>query len=396
MPEIIQTPSIWDYISGAATKGITSYQDAKDKVDAEAARNAGLTTQLFNSGAVDSTDLMPALAKIGIKTKVNPNDKEMQRIYSKTGVNPVTGLPFTEAEKARHGIQTKSEELGMNNELAKAQATSRFGKPDFSEADAALSGLPTTETLSLGRLQKQDAVLGKVGDRYVDMALAPYSGRVPKDFNKVIDQAYAAYTADRQKSGMTVDPSHRAYFVSQIFDRYAKQRELDISEQHARAAMASATRPQMLQSDKEFMMLTGAVESRRKALDDFVSTAKLDPMLGPKLGSAHYQNDPAVVEFRKRAAKLQSNVDNAMNAQAQTSGIHLSDSQRKLLSVGEAALEEAKANPGVSAVRPNVVQMGVQIAKQNRQTAAQIDAQVLSGRISRAEAEQIKKLTGAK
>lgn len=340
MPEVIKLPSIWDYIADAGTKGIDSYQDARERLRQQQMAQANLATNLFGAGAINSTDLMPALQAVGVNATIQPNQAERQRsVIASPDINPKTGKPWTDDELKTAGLPTSADRLKSQNEVSSETIKSKFLKGEsLSEREAKFAGVPTDQELTLGQMQKQDAVLSQIGTKYVDLALAETNGRVPTNWNSVVDKAFAAYTADRQRANLPADPSHRAYFVSQIFDRMVAQRKLDIDALQAKAQMASATRPNITAIDRQFAALTGVVESRRKALDDF---ATANPTVAILAGNPKYKDNPSVVQYRQ----LQDSWRRAVNAQAQASS--LTPEQAKLL-----RLEDGGPSPSTPTAQP--------------------------------------------
>lgn len=300
---VIETPSIWDYIAGAAGKGIDSYQAAKDRVEQQNAQNAGLLTQLFGAGAIDAVTLSPAISKVkGMgDVKVLPNAPERTR------------TPGT-AENIAQQAGTAENQA----KIRKADIVTRWGNGQHvTEEEAAIAGLPTQQDMAQMKAAKADPILEQAGKQYIDQAVLKMGGRL--DPSKAIDvaqQAYQQYLKDYQQAGLgTLNDAQlknaQRYFAGRAMEILRQQRE-----DETRRLAALRDRSTIAPADRMFAQLTSLMENNRKTLEDFL---KANP--GIDVISSKYQSDAAIpTAFKGQVARyrrLQQREGDLQNAQSQ-------------------------------------------------------------------------------
>ena len=258
---VIDSPSIWDYIANAGGQAITSYQQAQDKVRQQAEQNAGLLTQLFGAGAINSDQLAPAVSKIpGMgQVKIQPSKQEKAA---------TPGTPENLAEQASVGE--------TQQKLQKQDILKRWsGGQPVTEQEALIAGVPTAQDMALAKSAKVNASLDEAGKQYVDAQFLAHGGRInPHEAIDIAANAYQKYVKDYQDAGLgTLTQSDlqnaQRYFAGRAMDRLTEQRKLDIE---AVAAANRGNNMALSREDKMFSNLTGLIESNRKAQADFLKS----------------------------------------------------------------------------------------------------------------------------
>jgi hypothetical protein len=293
----IQVPSIWDYLANAGMQGITNYQDAKRHVEDQARLNAGLMTQLFGAGAVDSGALQSTLGKVPSlpSVKVQPSKAEQARTIV---ANPQG--TYSDDERRLAGLPTAAEQSVEKAKGAEADQAIRvadiakrwIGGQHVTEEEAAIAKLPTPQEFAQMKEAKADPILQRAGDQYVDQEVLKLGGRLnPATAAKIAQTAYQQYITDYQTSGLgtlTTQQLKNAqrYFSSRAMELLIKQREDDIRLAAANNTGRSALQPQ----DRMFAQLTSLLENNRKNLDDFT---KANP--GVEVMSSKYANNEAAI-----------------------------------------------------------------------------------------------------
>jgi len=294
MPDVIRVPSIWDYLSGGLSKGIGSYGEARDRVRAQQAQQAGLMSTLFNQGAIDNTDLMPALDAVGVKAKIKPNQAQQQRqILSSPTINPATGQPWTDDERKLAGLPSLSDTMESSAKYKYLTG----GQID--DRTAAVLKLPTDLEIEQGKALSQDKTLSTIGPRYVDLAITQTGGVNAKNLNTVVDRAFSQYTADRRRAGLPVDPSHRSFFASQAVDRMKQQEQLDIQRINANKQYSGGGG-----FDSHGIQMYNALGKTVVEANNAAETLRKDAILGMKIANVEkygaqspYANDDGVGKY---------------------------------------------------------------------------------------------------
>lgn len=373
---VIDTPSIWDYIAQAGGQGISSFKEAKDKTRADAAQNAGLLTQLFGAGAIDSSTLAPAISKIpGMgNVKIQPNKQEKA---STPGTAEYT------AEQA--------DIAGNKQKLQKADILDRWSKgQSVTEQEAIVAGVPTAQDMAIAKSAKVDASLDQAGKQYVDAEFLNKGGRInPHDAINIAARAYQQYVKDYQAAGLgTLTPAQlqnaQRYFASRAMDRLTEQRKLDIE------AVAAANRGQnaaLNREDKMFANLTGLLESNRKAQADFL---KDNPGVEAQAGKPDTQITPYFKPGVERLRALRKREGELQQAQGQAAMGVIPKNFAHLLST------EPGGAGGGQPVDNNKVQTLVQRIKANPKLRAQLDAGLKSGSVNQDEYSAVVAQLGAK
>lgn len=367
MTEIIETPSIWDYIAHAGEVGIKSYTDAKRATEAKNAQEMGFLGELFKAGHIDSTDFNEEAKKRKLNVKVKPTPQElMRKVALSPELNPDSGKPWSDDERRMAGLPSaaaqkveKAQASAADTQIAGDELQRQYlaGEP-ITEAQAAALKLPTHEELEIGRQMRGNKVLEEVGPKYLDTFLAPImqqnGGRIPaRGWQGVVDQAYQSYTEDRKKHGLAEDPSAKAYFSSHLIDRLTQQRKLDIDALQASRAGQNRMAPE----DKLFMALNTTIDVRRKALNDIQDELKTNTMLANLVSLPTHQKDPDVIKFKARLAAANRAITDAQNGQADLlMGKPATDIAKKLRINTEetppaATVNDAKVNLAVQRIK---------------------------------------------
>lgn len=320
----IQVPSIWDYLANAGTQGINSYQEAKRHVEEQAAQNAGLMTQLFGVGAIDSGDLQSVLGKVPKlpSVKIQPNKAERAR---KIADNP-TGT-YSDDERRLAGLPTSSEQAVEKAAKATADQTTQvadiarrwIGGEHISEEEALLAKLPSAQEFAQMKEAKADPILERAGTQYVDQEVLKLGGRLnPATAAKIAQTAYQQYVTEYQKAGLgtlTTDQLKNAqrYFSSRAMELLIKQREDDIRLAAANNQGRSALGPQ----DRMFAQLTSLLENNRKNLDDFTKSNPGVEVMASKYADNQAAIPPAFKGAVARYRRLQQREGDLQRAQSQ-------------------------------------------------------------------------------
>lgn len=374
---VIETPSIWDYIANAGGQAIGSYKEAKDKVRQDAAQNAGLLTQLFGAGAIDSSTLQPAISKIpGMgQVKVQPNAAEKQR---------TPGTPEA-TEYAARGDEA-------SQKVQKADVLKRWSAgQSISEQEALLAGVPTQQDMALAKSAKVDASLDQAGKQYVDAEFLSKGGRInPHDAIDIAANAYQKYVRDYQAAGLgTLTPAQlqnaQRYFASRAMDRLTEQRKLDVE------ATAAANRGQtnaLSREDKMFSNLTGLIESNRKAQADFI---KDNVGVEAQSGKPDAQITPYFKPLVARLRALRNRETELQQAQGQAAMGVIPKNFAHLLSD-----DGSGGNGGGQPIDNNKVQILIARIKANPKLRPQLDAGLKSNTINQDEYNAVIAQLGAK
>lgn len=389
MPEI-NTPSIWDYIAQAGNQGVQNFQQAKQETDRKAAVQTQFMGQLLDSGAIDSDafNANPLIKNQGIVVK--PGKMELARkIIASPDLNPDTKLPWTVEEQTMAGMPTVTDKKVLKAKGTTAdlqaqtdQATSDYaaGKP-LNDQQYALLKLPTPDDLANGKLAAQDKVLGTMGPRVLDDALAPVmsanQGRIPTHgFNAIIDDAFARYTVAAKSSGIRVNPNARQYFATQLIDRLTEQKKLDIQ----RTAAENAGRQRISQdpADKTFQQLQNVINNRTQQLKDISNDPQMNFMINHP--SPENNANPAVIRYHAVSKAL----ENAMNLQRKVTlgGVPNSDDM-KMLGVGDEA-------PGAGPTSSGIDISGIVSMIKNKKATTKDLSDMLTGKkISQADYDNV-------
>lgn len=333
----IQVPSIWDYLGQGVQQGVTNYHQAKAENDRKDAEQAQFMGSLLQSGAIDSDTFNsnPLIQKMGVK--VAPTPFEMKRkIAASPDTDPSTGQPWTPEARIAAGLQPKEiQNAAISNATTTLNADEIKQKymrgEDITPTEAAAVGLPTKDTLEEGRQLAQSQYMSTVGKSYLDAALTPVqstnNGRIPTGgWQKIADDAYNTFAADRAAHGLPPMPQAKSYFTTQLLDRYNEQ---VVNDARMRAA-ENAGRSSLDPTDRRIAAWTNIIESRRKQLDDLTSGDKL---LQFKLQDPASQNDPNVIKYKTIA----KSIENATNSQMLLAGGVVDQETAGLLGVGTAA-----------------------------------------------------------
>ena len=370
----IEVPSFWDYLAGAGNQGIQSYTQAKNRVQDQQQQAAGLMTQLYGSGAVDSGALQGALGSVpglpkGIK--VNPGQAEKLR---------TPGTPENIKQQASVGADQAA--------IRKQAITDKWtrGEP-ISEEEAALAGLPTKQDMAQLKNTKADPILEKAGEQYVDAAVLKLGGRInPAQAGQIAQQAYQRFVQEYQAAGMgTLDDKQlqnaQRYFASRAMNLLIKQREDDSR------MVAAQNRSSVAPQDRMFSQLTTLQESARKTLDDFLGA---NPGVETIASKYKGKEDAAPAAFKGKIARynmLLQRIGDLQTAQAQLAmGVVPKDFAKLLMTSAGlgVAVDQGKVNTLVSRIRGN------------KALRSQLETGLASGTISQAEYKAIKFALGEK
>lgn len=297
-----QVPGFWDYLGEGIQRGVTMHRESEDKKRADAQANAELMTQLFQSGAVDASQLQGALKSAGInpdQVVVQPNKAQRRREVLAGGQEAVDSLG--DAMKEDLGFKTTTQKKtekasGAQADLSiqKSNILSRFLAGDkISDQEAEAVGVLGTDDRELKRLTQLDPYLGQLGERYVAGEMVKSQGRIkPGTAQQVAENAYATYVSERGQNGLGPLTPEQVSYTRTFFQRATEnalvaQAKMDITSSqagsariHANAAMEASGQNS---SVKWFTQVNSAIESVRKAQNDIMRSA---PALSYALGAA--------------------------------------------------------------------------------------------------------------
>ncbi len=319
MADVIEVPSIWDYLGQGIQAGADAYNKRKaDQKDTED-KQVTFMTQLLNAGLIDQKDFNNAIQGTRFnQIKARPSKTEQSEQLAATGVSPVTGKPATANEFQRLDLLTPGQQT--KDVATGAEATTQINANDvkqrylagdqISDREAAAIGVQTDEDIDLAKIGKNHTMLVQKAPGYVDQVLAPLmqmnNGRIPiRGWEDAINQAAEQYNQLRVQSQLPADPSAKAYMHSLVIERLIAQRTQDIEQMKAQNVGMNRMSP----VDRMFQAMTGVVESRRKILDDMLTN---NTLLGLKLNNPNTQKDPDVIRYRA----VEQSMLNAQNAQA--------------------------------------------------------------------------------
>lgn len=333
-----QVPGFWDYLGQGIQKGVAMHREDTQRAQeeshrkvAEAQGNAGLMTQLFNSGAVDSSQLQGALEKAGINpgtVQVQPNKAQRRRAVLAQGQSAVDAL--SDAEKEDLGFKStaeiageKAKVSGANLEAQRNDLLSKYLAGDkLTDQEAQGVGVLSNSDMELKKLTQMDPYLGQLGERYVAGVMVQNKGRInPGTAQQTAEQAYTNYVAERSQNGLgTLTPEQVAY-TRQYFNRATEnaliaQQKMDIDKYqaesgriHANAATAAAG---MNTNLKWFSQMSTAMEGIRKAQADLM---KANPALGPALDNPQLAASPMIKGALQRYQQLEQTAEAFRGAQ---------------------------------------------------------------------------------
>lgn len=340
-----QVPGFWDYLGQGIMKGVEMHRQSEDKMraeahakTAEAQASAGLMAQLFQSGAIDNTQLQGALKAAGInpdQIQVMPNKAQQRRQVLAGGDAALAQLTdeqkkdlgFTSAAQAATEGATaataKAATSGANIEVQKNDILSRYLQGDkLNDQELAATGLPSAQDRELKRLGAMDPYLDQLGGRYVAGVMVQNKGRInPGTAQQTAEQAYANYVAERGQNGLgALTPEQvaytRSYFQRATENALIAQQKMDIDASqagsqriHANAAMQAAGQNTNL---KWFGQVNSAMENIRKAQSDLMRS---NPALGPALDNPQLAQSPMVKGALQRYMELEQTAEAFRGAQ---------------------------------------------------------------------------------
>jgi hypothetical protein len=285
---ITKVPSIWDYVAG----GLDRYQEGAQKRRDDLLRNAGLMTQLYGAGAIDSADLTPALQTAGIKATIKPNQAERQRqIVQNPDLNPSTGKPWTEDERKLAGLPSLADV-----EENKAKYSYLTGG-DISDRAAAAMKLPTDLEIEEGKELSKDKRFSVIGPRYVDMAIAEQGGISHKNMNSVIDKAFSTWALHRREAGLPVTSADRSYFSSQALDRLKQQENLEIQRINANKQYGGGGGGMSADAMKQYQRYQTDLKNAQDAQTRLLANPQLGMFLQAAQTNPKYAQNPLVMEY---------------------------------------------------------------------------------------------------
>lgn len=319
MADVIEVPSIWDYLGQGIQRGAEAYNARKAEQKDTEDKQVTFMNQLLTAGLINQDDYNKAIQGTRFnQIKARPSKAEQAEGLAATGKNPTTGKPATAVDYNRLGLLTPGDQAKDTVTGAQAQTSLNIedirkrwmaGEP-ISGREAVAAGVQTDEQRKLADLAQSHTHLKDNAEGFLDQALAPFlqqsGGRIPtRGWEDAAKAAAAMYNQHLAQNKIAPDDTAEAYMHKLILDRLIEQKKLDI--QHLQASNVGLSR--MTPVDRMFQSLTGVVESRRKALDDMLSN---NPVLGAKLQNPNTQNDPEVIRYRA----AEQGYKNAQNAQA--------------------------------------------------------------------------------
>jgi len=308
-----QVPGFWDYLGQGIQRGVQMHNISEDKKRADAQANAGVMGQLFQSGAVDASQLQGALTAAGVSPKVviQPNIAQQRRTVEAGGQAAIDALPdymksklgyTTDAQKVTEQAKMSGEQLDIlkNSEMKNYLTTGQMS-PQGKKA----WGMLSDSDEEMKKLTQMDPYLKNQGELYVAGVMNASGGRIdPKNATQMGETAYANYVAARgQHIPGVMSPEQvqntRMYFQKAVDNALIAQRDYDIKKQnatseqtragadmvHANAAKAAAANnPQM----RWFTQITTALEDVRKSQQDLLkeSPGLINALGDPKLASS--------------------------------------------------------------------------------------------------------------
>lgn len=436
-----QVPGFWDYLGQGIMKGVEMHRQSEDKAraeahakTAEAQANAGLMSQLFQSGAIDNTQLQGALKAAGInpdQIQVMPNKAQQRRQILAGGDAALSQL--TDEQKADLGFKTaaqtaqeKAAASGANMEVQKNDILAKYLQGEkLSDQELAATGLPSAQDRELKRLGAMDPYLDQLGGRYVAGVMVQNKGRInPGTAQQVAEQAYSNYVAERGQNGLgSLTPEQvaytRSYFQRATENALIAQQKMDIDASqagsqriHANAAMAAANQNTNL---KWFGQVNSAMENIRKAQSDLM---KSNPALGPALDNPQLAQSPMVKGALQRYMELEQTAEAFRGAQGALANGQVPGNLSALLdAAGQIATQGAgpAAAPGAGArgrgappagapqqqgkpasASPDPIGATVDMIVQGKATLADAQALVSQGRITQTQYQQIAQQVQAK
>lgn len=358
MADVIEVPSIWDYLGKGIQAGADAYNKRKaDQKDTED-KQVTFMNQLLTAGLINQDDYNKAIQGTRFnQIKARPSKTEQAEGLAATGMSPVTGKPANANEFKRLDLLTPGEQqkdvltgaqsaTGINSEQVKQRY---LAGEQISDREAAAIGLQTDEDLELARIGKNHTKLVEKAPGFVDQALAPLiqqnGGRIPtRGWEDLINQAAEQYNQFRIQSQLPADPSAKAYMHSLVIERLIAQRNQDIEQLKAQNVGLNRLSP----VDRMFTALTNVIDVRRKVLDDMLSN---NTLLRLKLQNPNSQNDPDVIRYRA----VEQQILNAQKAQAQLAQGIVPDTIGKLLDVDPVQATNITGQQVLPPLRPDIV-----------------------------------------
>lgn len=398
MADVIEVPSIWDYLGQAIDRGVGAYQKRKGEQRDQAQYEAGVVNQLMQQGQISAEDAAPYLQKVGVTAKITPNKVERK---NKALATPEATAALTPEQRVDLGIPTQNEltiqggqAAQAGKQIQEADIWKRYANgEDLSDQEATAIGVPTGAEREAKRLMQQDPILTNTAERFIDQTITQSGGRInPANASHYGEAAYNAYIQSRMANGMGALNPKDATYARQFFDqalmnRLVQQRKLDIDAEQARSAREGR---QMAREDRMFQALTGAIESARKQLDDYTTNNKAAIALLSVATPEAMQRDPNIRQTKQTLDKLNKRIQNLQSVQASAAMGKLPASAIQLLQPVDIGVDNPPA-PGSSGV--NISGMADAI-RQRKATLNDAKALVSSGKMTSEQYNQLVTLVG--
>lgn len=400
---IEQIPSVWDYLAqglGQGQQGYNFEQQLEDKrqqlAHQNAAENAGIMSQLVAAGMAPSSSMGPILTSAGMpNVPLMPSTAEKKNtILSQPG-----GLASASDEQLTGaGLPTHAQQDTAN--LAGAVAKSEM--PNVGEME------------TVKRLGAMSPLMQASAQRYVGGLVARTGGIDQRTMPAITEQAFQQWKRDRAASGMPQigdDNWARQFFQQAAYDSWITQEEMNIRR-------LAATNGRIGPRERQFGEMTQLYGQIRQEMND---------MLGKIPGLAIFANmsDAQLnsdADGKKALSLYPSEISQYRQLQAASRGLTraLAENSRTQAPVdltkfegfggGAPAAVTQPATPPAGDTPPTQTGTGAQPLTSEQKTnilttfkqrglnpaqiKATIEANASAGRITEADAAELKKAAG--
>lgn len=348
-----RVPGFWDALGGGFNKGVEFSREDAQRKSSENLAKAGLASQLFQAGAIDSTTLQGSVQNAGLKdVTVIPSKAEKRKKILDQGQGAVDAL--SDEQRADLGFKTSTERkqdmaTGAVADLdaTKAGALQKFASGEhLTDNESELVGLGRNDDRMIKQLSAQDPYLGQVGERYVAAAMNGNQGRIPSGGAQAVsDKAFADYVAARGKDGLGGLTEDQIKYTKTFFDRATQnaliqQTKMDIDKYAAQSgrihANAAAKNSQQNQTVQWFGKINTAVETLRKAQNDMM---KANPALAAALGDPKLAQMPMIAGTLAKYNQMDQQIEAFRQAQSALGNGSMPSNLSELLAGAEGVMK---------------------------------------------------------
>lgn len=307
MADVLQVPSIWDYLAQAGQSGVSAYKDQRAIEDEKRQRALQTAALLFGQGAIDNTSLTAAASAAGMPNlNVQPNAPQVRRgITSKPG-----GLAAATPEELTAGGLNP---LDVQKQTITQQA---LQNQPITDVQSEVAGIKTPQEREQAKITAMFPILEKVGGQFADQVILDAGGRItPQNVKSLANKAYNEYKKQRASSRLgQLTPEEETYtkqfFQSALMDRLVQQRQQDIQ---LIAAQNRGAGSQASAEDKLFGRITALVESARREAADLLAK---NPVLAMAIDNPALATTPIAKGALARYKVIQDRMDNLQTAQS--------------------------------------------------------------------------------